>query len=192
MILHPFSDSAGPNKLVESSRASMMLQGLLPNETMTMEQLDQKLLDGRYCEIRMLFYVGKDLVRWVEQCMEVVDRDETLSHANLKSQSFAELLVTEPPELVKSKLKRWGVADYKAIFSRALGLKSVFHDAPVREALTDDFIRNYYRYADHMYACRQHMFDFSRITIQNFDFELYASGEYSRMLEREWENSPKE
>ena len=192
MILHPFSDSAGPNKLVESSRASMMLQGLLPNETMTMEQLDHKLLDGRYCEIRMLFYVGKDLVRWVEQCMEVVDRDETLSHANLKSQSFAELLVTEPPELVKSKLKRWGVADYKAIFSRALGLKSVFHDAPVREALTDDFIRNYYRYADHMYACRQHMFDFSRITIQNFDFELYASGEYSRMLEREWENSPKE
>ena len=192
LILHPFSDSAGPNKLVESSRASMMMQGLLPNDTMTLEQLDQKLLDGRYCEIRMLFYVGKDLVRWIEQCMEVVDRDDTLAHANLKSQSFAELLVTEPPEVVKTKLKRWGVADYKAIFSRALGLNSVFNDAPGRDTLTDDFIRNYYRYADHMYACRQHMFDFNRITIQNFDFELYASGEYSRMLEREWEKNPQE
>ena len=189
LILHPFSDSAGPNKLVESSRASMMIQGLLPNDNMSMNQLDQKLLDGRYCEIRMLFYVGRDLVRWMEQCMELVERDEALAKANIKTQSFSEMLVTEPPEVVKSKLKRWGVADYKAIFSRALGLNAVFQNVPGREDLSEDFIRNYYRFADHMYSCRQHMFDFSRISIQNFDFELYASGEYSRMLEREWERT---
>ena len=189
LILHPFSDSSGPNKLVESSRASMMIQGLLPSDNMSMDQLDLKLLDGRYCEIRMLFYVGRDLIRWMEQCQELVERDPILSKANIKFQSFADMLVTEPPEVVKSKLKRWGVADYKAIFSRALGLNAVFHNAPTREDLSEDFIRNYYRFADHMYSCRQHMFDFSRITLQNFDFELYASGEYSRMLEREWEKN---
>ena len=63
LILHPFSDSSGPNKLVESSRASMMIQGLLPSDNMSMDQLDIKLLDGRYCEIHMLFYVGRDLIR---------------------------------------------------------------------------------------------------------------------------------
>ncbi len=167
----------------------MMIQGLLPSDNMSMDQLDLKLLDGRYCEIRMLFYVGRDLIRWMEQCQELVERDPILSKANIKFQSFADMLVTEPPEVVKSKLKRWGVADYKAIFSRALGLNAVFHNAPGREDLSEDFIRNYYRFADHMYSCRQHMFDFSRITLQNFDFELYASGEYSRMLEREWEKN---
>ena len=75
LILHPFSDPEGPAKLVESSRASMMLQGLLPSGQMSQEDLDQTLLNGRYCEIRMLYYVGKDLVRWIEQCMDHVSRD---------------------------------------------------------------------------------------------------------------------
>jgi hypothetical protein len=30
LILHPFADAGGPEKLVESSRASLVLQGLLP------------------------------------------------------------------------------------------------------------------------------------------------------------------
>ena len=30
VILHPFTDPSGPDKLVESSRAHLMLQGLLP------------------------------------------------------------------------------------------------------------------------------------------------------------------
>ncbi|MBM3768079.1 MAG: hypothetical protein FJW32_22070, partial [Acidobacteria bacterium] len=72
LILHPFSDASGPNKLVESSRASMMLQGMLPNNEFSISELDRRLLEGRYCEIRMLYYVGKDLVRWVEQCMDIV------------------------------------------------------------------------------------------------------------------------
>jgi hypothetical protein len=31
LILHPFADPTGPDKLLESSRASLMLQGLLPS-----------------------------------------------------------------------------------------------------------------------------------------------------------------
>src|SRR5450631_2772489 len=72
LILHPFADASGPGKLVESSRASLMLQGLLPAGEFTAEQLESRLVEGRFCEIRMLFYVGKDLVRWVEQCLEFV------------------------------------------------------------------------------------------------------------------------
>jgi hypothetical protein len=187
LILHPFSDAAGPNKLVESSRASMMIQGLLPNSEFSNDQLDKKLLDGRFCEIRMLFYVGKDLLRWIEQCMDVVDREEDLIKASVKPESFAAFLVEDPPLAVREKLKKWGVADYKAIFTRALGLNAVFADVPTREQLSDDFIRNYYRFADHMFACRQMLHVFSEIRSVNFTFDLYASGEYSRMLEQQWE-----
>ena len=67
LILHPFSDSSGPSRLVESSRASLMLQGLLPSGELSVEELELRLLDGRYCELRMLFYVGRDLMRWIEQ-----------------------------------------------------------------------------------------------------------------------------
>ncbi len=76
LILHPFSDSAGPNKLVESSRASLMLQGLLPTGDFSQDELERRLLDGRFCEIKMLFYVGKDVNRWIEQCQEMVDRED--------------------------------------------------------------------------------------------------------------------
>src|SRR5260370_37598735 len=64
LILHPFADANGPNKLAESSRASLKLQGLLPQGEASREDLDRSLLDGRYSEMRMLYYVGKDLMRW--------------------------------------------------------------------------------------------------------------------------------
>lgn len=186
LILHPFSDAQGPTKLVESSRASLMLQGLMPNQHFTVEQLDKKLIDGRYCEVRMLYYVGKDLIRWIEQCMEIVNRDPALENSGIVPQSFAALLVEDPPVKVTEKLRKWGVADYKAIFSRALGLNSLFADVPDRALLANDFIRSYYRFADQMYLCRQNLCSFTHISCSNFDFDLYASGEYSKMLEREW------
>ncbi len=186
LILHPFSDSSGPGKLLESSRASLMLQGLLPTGEMSVEDLDRTLLDGRYCEIRMLFYVGKDVMRWIEQCLETAERDETLDRAGIKYQSFAALLVEEPPPGVKAKLRKWGVADYKAIFTRALALNAMFTDAPPRLLLSDDFIRNYYRYADIIFASRQAQCVFTDLSSLGFEFEIYASGEYSRMLEQEW------
>src|ERR1700689_5118054 len=89
LILHPFADAGGPGKLVESSRANLMLQGLLPSGEPTNDEPDRALLDGRYCEIRMLFYVGKDLGRWIEQCLEHIGRDPALATRGIRYQSFA-------------------------------------------------------------------------------------------------------
>jgi len=155
LILHPFSDSSSPQKLVQSSRASLMLQGLIPNESFSIEQLQTVLLDGRYCEIRMLYYVGKDLVRWIEQCTELVHRDPELTNTGIEWQSFANVLVEDPPLPVRDKLRTWGVGDYRSIFARAIGLNSVFAEAPDRLALVDDFIRNYHQFADQMFTAKQ-------------------------------------
>jgi hypothetical protein len=189
LILHPFADASGPDKLVESSRASLMLQGLLPTGERTTEELDQSLLEGRYCEIRMLFYVGKDLTRWIEQSLEHVERQPGFRDSGIKFQSFAAYLVHAMPASVQAKLRKWGVADFKSIFMRALGLNAILAAVPERGTLADDFVRNYYRYADSIFLCRQSQVQFTDITHMNFDFEIFASGEYSRMLEREWSES---
>jgi hypothetical protein len=186
LILHPFADAGGPDKLVESSRASLMLQGLLPSGERTTEDLDKSLLDGRYCEIRMLFYVGKDLVRWIEQSLDHVEREPGLAGAGIKFQSFAAYLVQNTPPTVQAKLRKWGVADFKSIFMRALGLNAILSEVPAKGVLADDFVRNYYRYADSIFLCRQSQTPFTDISPMNFEFEIFASGEYSRMLEREW------
>jgi hypothetical protein len=186
LILHPFADNAGPDKLVESSRASLMLQGLLPSGERSKDDLDRALLDGRFYEIRMLFYVGKDLLRWIEQCMEMVERTPELRGLGIRHQSFAAFLVNHTPPAVQVKLRKWGVADYKSIFSRALGINVLLAEAPQRDQLASEFIRNYYRYADQLFVMRQEEVAFADITQIGLDFDIYASGEYSRMLEREW------
>ena len=58
--------------------------------------------------------------------------------------------------------------------------------APERAGLTDEFVRNYYRYADQLFLSRQGQVAFTGIEDLGFEFEIYASGEYSKMLEREW------
>jgi hypothetical protein len=188
LILHPFSDASSPQKLAQSSRASLMLQGLLPHESFSIEQLQTILLEGRFCEIRMLYYVGKDLVRWIEQCTEFVQREAVLRASGIEWQSFAQLLVEDSPLPVLQKLKDWGVADYRSIFARGIGLNAVFADVPDRTSLTDDFIRNYHQFADRMFACKQAQSAHTAIRSADFDFELFASGEYSRMLERQWQD----
>lgn len=187
LILHPFADSAGPGLLVESSRASLILQGLLPGGDQSQSDLERKLITGRYCELRMLYYVGKDLVRWIEQCLDFVANAPELSGEGIEFQSFANLLVFDPPGPVREKLKKWGVADFKGIFSRAIGIYTLFTDAPPRELLSDEFLRNYYRYADYFFAARQSLKQYTELNPRRFDFALFASGEYARMLEREWE-----
>jgi hypothetical protein len=189
VILHPFSDPAGPDQLVESSRAHLMLEGILPMSGLTEEELLRRLLSGRLTEVKMLYYVGRDLERWLGQCMEVAARDEALTVAGAKQASFAELLVEHPPENVLAKLQKWGVTDYRSIFSRALGLQAVFNQPPDFDFVTAGFVRNYYRYADQMWAARQGLEPFPSLPPQQFRFELFASAEYARMLERQWEES---
>jgi hypothetical protein len=166
-----------------------MLQGLLPTETISRQQLDRTLLEGRYCEIRMLYYVGKDLARWIGQCLEIVQKEESLRNWGIEFHSFVALLIEDPPPPVIEKLVKWGVADYRAIFSRAAGLNMVFAEAPLKENLSEEFIRDYYRYADQIFECNRSMHAYATIRSCNFDFDLYASGEYSRLLEREWQES---
>lgn len=184
LILHPFADPDGPNKLLESSRVSTLLQGMTL-ATSQRNELERRLLDGRYCEIRMLYYVGKDVNRWIDQCMEVVERMPELAQSGISRHMFAHLLIDDTPKAVRDKLKQWGVADYRAIFTRGLGLNAVFAETPSRDAITDDFVRNYYRFADRMFLS---LYPNRADALEgvSFHFDLYASGEYSKLLEQEW------
>lgn len=186
LILHPFSDANGPSRLVESSRASLMLQGLLPTGEFTREELDERLLDGRFCELRMVYYVGRDVMRWLEQCADIAGRQPDAFPGGTELRSFAALLVQNPPDAVREKLARWGVADYRAIFARGIALNVMFADAPARTTLSDEFVRNYHHYSDQMYAAFQRQVPAAALPAGAYPFDLFASSEYSRMLEQAW------
>ncbi|MCS6951743.1 MAG: hypothetical protein RMK57_04330 [Bryobacterales bacterium] len=187
LILHPFSDAAGPELVAEAARCSLILQGVLDNEEgFSWEELHRRVLHGRYYEIKMLCYLGKDLARWADQCVEVADRDERLHSTGLRSESFAALLVDDPPAGVRRKLQDWGVNEHRAIFRRAFGLNAMFRDPPPREVLSEAFVLHHYRFADALYRCRLAAVDFPRIASANFHFELYASAEYAGLLEERW------
>ncbi len=186
LILHPFSNQRGPGQLLEGSKAALMLAGLLPGEGEDRDELRRKLLLSRYSEVRMLFFVGKDLLRWVGQCVELVGRAEELGGMGIREQSFAALLVYRPPETVLQKLRQWGVASPESVFSRALGIATLFRDVPTAELLTETFLLHYHSFADHVFVCAQNLTPFAEISAANFRFELYASGEYLKMLEKEW------
>ncbi len=187
LILHPFNERVPPATLLENSRAALMLSGLIPNDGTEEEVLHQRVLSGRYAELRMLYFLGKDVLRWLEQCADWAAREPGLEAAELSEQSFAGLLTAHPPENVREKLLGWGVADHTSIFSRAIGLNAVFAEAPPMASLSEDFLRGYHRYVDVMFRCYMEG-DGARRSIDaaNFRFELYASGEYSRLLESEW------
>jgi hypothetical protein len=187
LILHPFNERVPPSALLENSKAALMLSGLIPNDGTGEEALKQRLMTGRYAEFRMLFFLGKDVLRWMDQCVEWSSRVPELEQSEIFPQSFAGLLTANPPEPVKQKLIAWGVADYVSIFSRAIGLNSVFIDPPALPSLSEGFLRNYHRCADALFRCFMDSQAHSPIASENFHFDLYASGEYSRMLETEWE-----
>jgi hypothetical protein len=186
LILHPFNEHVPPSALLENSRAALMLSGLVSNDGSDPEILTRRLLTGRYAEIRMLFFLGKDLLRWIDQCRESVERTGDLHGMLIRPQSFARLLISSPPQEVQEKLMRWGVADYSSIFSRALSLNMLFVQPPDADVLAEEFLRGYDRYADSLFRCYMEAEPFCTISSVNFQFPLYASGEYSRLLESEW------
>jgi hypothetical protein len=190
LILHPFSDKRGPDTLLECSRAQLMLAGILPMDGYEREELEKRVVDGRVCEVRMLYYVGLDLNRWLEECTEVAAHEEKLKNAGLSKSSFASLLVANSPGHVHAKLQGWGVADYKALFSRALGLNAVFACPPDASFAQAGFLLDYHRFADGFFRSWKENQEGSPARPDAFTFELYASGEYSRILERQWEDTP--
>ena len=186
LILHPFNERVSPSVLLENSKAALMLSGLIPNDGTEEEELRRRLLSGRYSEARMLYFVGKDVFRWIGQCGESVARVAELDSFQLQPQSFARLLTTHTPPAVQEKLTRWGVTDYRAIFSRAIGLNAMFAEPPVPNTLSAEFLRNYHHYTDALFRTYLDSQPHTQITGENFHFDLYASGEYSQMLEAEW------
>jgi len=61
------------------------------------------------------------VLRWIDQCQDLIDRTPELRDNRLEPQSFAGLLTSYPPENVREKLVSWGVADYATVFSRPTG-----------------------------------------------------------------------
>src|SRR5262249_50177436 len=116
LILHPFADRASSDRLLENSRTALMAAGLVPGDGPG-EDLGHRLLEGRFAEIRMLFFLGKDLVRWMEQCVEFTGRIPELAGKTIREQSFARLVARHMPEAVSQKLQGWGVHDAGVIFA---------------------------------------------------------------------------
>ncbi len=186
LILHPFTSSEESSLLMESSRASLALQGFAPRGETPAEELDRHLLRGRYAELRMLFYIGKDVSRWAEQCTESARASAQFANRQIRPETFAVLLIQHVPAQVRVKLESWGVLDFRALFRRSFGLHAVFQDLPPTEFLSPDFLRRYHRYLDQWYEQRLRDWVFERPDPNDFAFELYASGEYSSMLEKSW------
>jgi hypothetical protein len=74
LILHPFHERVPPSALLENSKAALMLSGLIPGDGTEPAVLKRRLLGGRHAEMRMLFFLGKDVLRWMEQCLEWAER----------------------------------------------------------------------------------------------------------------------
>jgi hypothetical protein len=191
MILHPFSTPEDTSVLLDSSRASLILQGYLPTGDGGESDLEQRLLRGRFAEMRMLFYVGKDLLRWLDQCVEVTAAHPAYGAPAMTRPSFALYLVEHAPPAVTQKLETWGVLDYRALFRRAIGLHSVFSEVPPVGCLSGEFLRRYHRHADRWFQAWAQSQPQPEVDWSQFDFELYASGEYALLLEKSWEaNEP--
>src|SRR5690348_8685883 len=103
LILHPFSGGGSTDQLLEGSQAALALQGLTPADVNEAE-LRLRVLNGRYQEIRMLLFLGKDLFRWMQQCVDYARRADG-ADCGVTEQSFSALLVEAPPANVTRKLE---------------------------------------------------------------------------------------
>lgn len=185
LILHPFGGDNATDQLVDGSRAAMALQEATISNPRYAD-LQKRVVLGRYQEIRMLVFLGKDIFRWIDQCMDQMERcGDTGLRVN--SQCFSALIVESPPDAVRTKLEGWGVTDRRAVFSRAIGIRCLFEEPPQIDVLTPMFLEHYHRFADYAYICYQQMRPHQPMDAASFDFKIYASEEYSRMLSEQWE-----
>ena len=185
LILHPFGGDAGTAQLLEGSRAAIALQrATLANPQYA--DLQKRVVLGRYQEIRMLVFLGKDIFRWIDQCMDQLGRSGDIG-LRINAQCFSALVVDSPPAEVQTKLEAWGVTDRRAVFSRAIGIRCLFEEPPEIETLSLMFLEHYHRFADYAYICFQQMKPFHPLDGTLFDFQMYASKEYSRKLSEQWQ-----
>lgn len=166
----------------------MILNGVSPEVDYDREKLTHSLLAGKYQELKMLIYIGRDLQRWAEQCLDFAMRQPKLRAQSLKQQSFVTLVVECPPAALVTKLKSWGIHDPKSIFSRAAGLNSMFDHPPPQEILCSNFLETYQRFADYLFMCYKTMHPYEKISSSDFTVELFASEEYASFLAEGWKN----
>jgi hypothetical protein len=185
LILYPFGGDSGTAQLLEGSRAAIALQeATLENPHYA--DIQKRVMLGRYQEIRMLLFLGKDIFRWIDQCLDQMNRS---GDAGLRTnaQCFSALVVDSPPATVRAKLEGWGVTDRRAVFSRAIGIRCLFEEPPGIDTLSPMFLENYHRFADYAYICFQQMKAYQPMDGNRFDFQIYASEEYSRLLSEQWQ-----
>lgn len=185
VILHPFAGDQGAERILEGTRAQLSLQGVTPSNS-DRESLTRLMLLGRYYEMRMLFYIGKDLQRWTSQCCDFASRHPQLRATEYREQCFATLLVEYPPAGVGEKLAVWGISEPRAIFMRAIGLNTLFDEPPDLNCLSPFFVQNYHRVADYLFICYKSNGVYPEIDPSQFRFDIYASEEYARILAQEW------
>ena len=185
LILHPFGGDTGTAQLLEGSRAALALQKATISNPQYAE-LQNRVALGRYQEIRMLVFLGKDIFRWIDQCLDQMARSGEIG-LRVNSQSFSSLIVDAPPNAVKTKLEGWGVTDRRAVFSRAIGIRCLFEEPPDIDVLSPMFLEHYHRFADYAYICFQQMNAHQPLDGVRFDFQIYASEEYSRKLSEQWQ-----
>jgi hypothetical protein len=185
LILHPFGGDSGTAQLLEGSRAAIALQeASLSNPQYA--DIQQRVILGRYQEVRMLLFLGKDIFRWIDQCMDQMGRAGNLG-LRINAQCFSALIVDTPPAEVRQKLEDWGVSDRRAVFSRAIGIRCLFEEPPDVDMLSPMFLEHYHRFADYSYICFQQMKPWQPMDGNGFDFKIYASEEYSRLLSEQWQ-----
>ncbi len=73
----------------------------------------------------MLYYIGKDISRWTEQCTETAVASPCFTGRCIRPETFAVFLIQYIPAHVRTKLEAWGVLDFCSLFRRSIGLHAV-------------------------------------------------------------------
>jgi len=182
MILHPFNNGADAGAVLGSIRLSRSedLEGPLDGDQ---AEARQRFLHIKYCEFRMLCFIGRDIKRWTSQCIDFVLRDALLANTGIREQSFADLLVKRTPPPVVARFENWGVVDYHRILRRAIGIGAVLSYPPEYNLLSTDFLENCGSFADMLFACHQELTSFRALDPAQFRFALFTSSEYISAIE---------
>jgi hypothetical protein len=177
LILHPFGRGLEAASSFDSIKLALHLAGIGE------PGVDKEpLLRGRYTEFRMLSLVGKDVMRWIAQCVDFAGRDRVLMHAGIRPQSFADFVVNRTPPLVAARFESWGVTDYRRVLSRSIGINAVFPNPPDSSVIAAEFLEDYYAYADSLFTCYRGLQVFTPLEPASFGFSLYTSDEYLSTL----------
>ena len=182
MILHPFNNGADAGAILASIRLSLSAD-ILHAPDGDRAEARERLLQGKYCEFRMLCFIGRDLKRWMLQCTDFVSRDALLANTGIREQSFSDLLVKRTPPSVETRFESWGVVDYHRILRRAIGIGAIFPYPPEYTLLSTEFLENCGAFADILFACYQELTSFRALDPDQFHFALYTSSEYISAIE---------